>query len=132
MWPFRKRRPEPLGSLRLGEPGMDPADYSVFTVSESRHGPTFEELWNGATEDERQARLLHRWATLVPVRDPAFGVADLAVEFDGRRACYVRPPHLGRLAARLDAENLETLEVPALIAWGPVGPTVTLRVADDI
>ena len=81
--------------------------------------------------DEQESGALRRWATLVPVHDPKYGVADLAVELDGRRACYLRPPHLGRMAARIDAANVMALEVPALIERGPAGPTVTLRIADD-
>jgi hypothetical protein len=132
MWPFRrKQRLAPTGTLRLGEPSTDPADYPVYTVSESRFPDTFTAVWSTATEDEREAGVLRRWATLVPVNDPKYGVADLAVEFDGQRACYLRPPHLGRLAARIERENVEALEVPALVERGPAGPTVTLRIADE-
>ena len=131
MWPFRRRqRPEATGTLRVGEHSSDPSAYAVYTVSESRFPDTFTALLAGADEDERQAGALRRWAALVPIRDPQFGVADLAVEFDGRRAGYLRPPHLGRLAARIDAEHVAALEVPALVVWGPAGPTVTLRVDD--
>jgi hypothetical protein len=132
MWPFRrKQRPAPAGTLRLGEPSTDPADYSVYTVSESRFPDTFAAVWATATDDEHEAGLLRRWATLVPVHDPKYGVADLAVEFDGLRACYLRPPNLGRMAARIDRENVEALEVPALVERGPAGPTVTLLIADE-
>jgi hypothetical protein len=132
MWKFRRKpRPAPTGVLRLGEPSAGPGDYSVYTVSESRFPDTFTAVWSGATDDEREAGVLRRWATLVPVHDPKYGVADLAVEFDGQRACYLRPPHLGRLAARIEQENVEALEVPALVQRGPAGPTVTLRIADE-
>lgn len=132
MWPFRRRqRPAPTGTLRLGEPSSDPADYAVYTVSESRFPDTFAAVWAAATESEQEAGLLRRWATLVTVHDPKYGVADLAVEFDGLRACYLRPPHLGRMAARIDLENVAALEVPAQVERGPAGPTVTLRIAVD-
>lgn len=132
MWPFRRQqRPAPTGTLRLGEPSTDPADYAVYAVSESRFPDTFAAVWAAATESEQEAGLLRRWATLVPVHDPTYGVADLAVEFDGMRACYLRPPHLGRMAARIDQENVVALEVPAQVERGPAGPTVTLRIADD-
>jgi hypothetical protein len=132
MWSLRRRRrPEATGTLRIGDPSPDPSDYRVFTVSESRYPDTFDALFHGADDDERTSGTLRRWGTLVPIRDPRFGVAELAVEFDGLRACYLRPPHLGRLAARIDAANVATLEVPALITWGPAGPSVTLRVEED-
>jgi hypothetical protein len=131
MWPFRRRpRAQPSGTLRLGEHGVEPADYAVFTVGESRFPETFRALLAAADADERANGTVRRWATLVPIHDPAFGVADLAVEIDGMRAGYLRPPHLGRLAARIDTENVAALEVPALVVWGPAGPTVTLRIDD--
>ena len=132
MWPFRRRqRPAPAGTLRLGEPSADPADYGVYTVSESRFPDAFTAVWSRATDDEQAAGVLRRWATLVPVHDPKYGVADLAVEFDGLRACYLRPPHLGRMAAHIDRENVAALEVPALVERGPAGPMVTLLIADE-
>lgn len=132
MWPFRrKQRPAPAGTLRLGEPSADAADYGVYTVSEGRFPDAFAALWAGATQEEAGQGSLRRWATLVPVHDPRYGVADLAVEFDGQRACYLRPPHLGRMAAVIDQANVEALEVPALVERGPAGPTVTLRILDD-
>lgn len=132
MWSLRrKQRSAPTGTLRLGEPSADHADYGVYTVSESRFPETFAAVWQMATGVEQESGVLRRWATLVPVHDPEYGVADLAVEFDGLRACYLRPPHLGRMAARIERENVETLEVPALIERGPAGPTVTLRITDE-
>jgi hypothetical protein len=132
MWPFRrKQRPAPTGTLRVGEPSVDPADYTVYTVSESRFPDAFAAVWSNATDDEQQSGSMRRWATLVPVHDPKYGVADLAVELGGRRACYLRPPHLGRVAARIETANVMALEVPALIERGPAGPTVILRIADD-
>ncbi len=115
----------------MGEPSADQADYGVYTVSESRFPETFAAVWQSATGSEQESGVMRRWATLVPVHDPKFGVADLAVEFDGLRACYLRPPHLGRMAARIARENVAALEVPALIERGPAGPTVTLRIADE-
>ena len=100
-------------------------------MSESRFPDTFTAVWSTATDSEQRDGVLRRWATLVPVRDPKYGVADLAVEFDGLRACYLRPPHLGRIAALIEQENVESLEVPALIERGPAGPTVTLLIADE-
>lgn len=131
MWTFRRRRrAAPSGTLRIGEPSADRADYAVYTVSEGRFPDTYAALWATATEAERDEGLLRRWARLVPVRDPKYGVADLAVELDGMRACYLRPPHLGRMATRIEEENVEALEVPALVERGPAGATVTLRIAD--
>lgn len=133
MWPFRRqRRPAAAGTLRLGEPSADASDYSVYAVSESRFPDTFAAVWSTASDSEQRDGLLRRWARLVPVRDPKYGVADLAVEFDGLRACYLRPPHLGRIAARIEQENVESLDVPALIERGPAGPTVTLLIADEL
>lgn len=132
MWAFRRRRrAEPSGTLRVGDHSPDAADYSVYTVSEGRFPEAFAALWSTATEAERDEGLMRRWATLVPVQDPKYGVADLAVELDGRRACYLRPPHLGRMAARIEEGNVEALEVPALVERGPAGATVTLRLADE-
>lgn len=131
MWPFRRRRhAEPSGTLRIGEHSPDPADYAVYTVSEGRFPDTYAAVWSTATEAERAEGLLRRWATLVPVRDPKYGIADLAVDFEGLRACYLRPPHLGRMAARIEEANVEALEVPALVQRSPAGATVTLRIAD--
>lgn len=101
-------------------------DYHVWTVSESRHPEAFTALWSTATEEEQRTGSMHRWATLVPVHDPAFGIADLVVEFDGRAACYLRPPHIGQVASLLAAANAATAEVPAVIERGPAGPTVRL------
>lgn len=132
MWPFRRQqRPAPTGTLRVGEPSEDPADYTVYTVSESRFPDAFTAVWSDASADEQESGALRRWATLVPVHDPKYGVADMAVELGGRRACYLRPPHLGRVAARIGAANVMAIEVPALVVRGPAGPTVTLRIADD-
>ncbi len=132
MWSFRrKKRPAPTGALRLGEPSANQADYGVYTVSESRFPETFAAVWQTATDVEQESGAMRRWATLVPVHDPKYGVADLAVEFGGLRACYLRPPHLGRMAARIERDNVEVLEVPALIERGPAGPTVTLRISDE-
>ena len=53
MWPFRRKpRSAPTGTLRLGEPSTDPADYAVYTVSESRFPDAFAALWSSATDDE--------------------------------------------------------------------------------
>lgn len=131
LWPFRRRRPEASGTLRLGEHSDDPDAYAVLTVSESRFPDTFTALWGNATAEERQAGSVRRWAVLVPIIDPRMGrAADLAVDLDGMRACYLRPPHLDRLAARIASANVEALEVPAIVEWGPAGPTVRLRVED--
>jgi hypothetical protein len=132
MWPFRRKpRPAPTGTLRLGEPSADAADYAVYTVGESRFPDTYASVWSAADDVERQDGRLRRWATLVPVHDPAYGVADLAVELDGMRACYLRPPHLGRMAAIIDRAHVAALEVPALVERGPAGPTVMLLIADE-
>lgn len=130
MWPFRRRRrTAPTGSLRLGELSDNPADYTVYTVSESRFPETFTSLWASATEEEREDGQARRWARLVPLYDPAFGAADVAVELEGQTACYLRPPHLGKVAALAQANTVEAIEVPALIVQGPAGPTVTLLIA---
>ena len=50
-------------------------------------------------------------------------------QFDGQVACYLRPPHLGLLARRIDDEHVAALEVPGLIEWGPAGPSVRLLVS---
>ncbi len=132
LWPFGRRRPDPDGTLRLGEHSEDPGDYTVLTVSESRFPGAFTALWGHASHSERDAGVVRRWAVLVPVVDPRVGrVADLGVEIEGNRACYLRPPHLDRLATRIESANVLTLEVPALIEWGPAGPTVRLLIVDD-
>ena len=129
MWRFRRRRrPAASGTLRVGRHGASIDDYPVLTVSEGRHPDAFAALLETATTAERDDGQLRRWATLVPVADPRFGVADVGVEFDGRRACYLRPPHLGIAAARIEAAKVATLEVPALVEFGPAGPTVRLRI----
>ena len=131
MWPFRRRRrAAPTGTLRVGEHRSDPDDYRVWTVSESRHPDAFEALWAEATPSEHDGRVLRRWATLVPIRDPRFGVADVAVQFNGQTACYLRPPHLGAAARRAEAERVASLEVPALIERSPAGATVRLILPD--
>ena len=129
MWPFRRRaRPEPIGTKREGEHSANLDDYAVLTVSESRHPEVFARLWEQASSTERDQGRVKRWATLVPVRDPKFGVADLSVRFDEETACFLRPPHLGIVAARIDQAHVASLEVPALVEWGPAGPTVRLRI----
>lgn len=129
MWPFRRRqRIEATGTLRVGEHSADIDDYDVFAVSESRHPAVFAQLWEQASATERDQGRVKKWAVLVPIRDPKFGVADLAVQFDGATACFLRPPHLGRVAGQIDAARVATLEAPALIEWGPAGPSVRLRI----
>lgn len=131
MWPFRRRAtPPPAGSLRVGEHSADDGAYSVLTVSESRHPEPFAAMWVSASDSERERGRVRRWATLLPVRDPSFGVADVAVQFDGQTACFLRPPHLGRAAQQIDGAHVLTLEVPALVEWGPAGPSVRLRFDD--
>lgn len=132
MWPFRRRRPEPAGSVRLGGATTDPAAFAVLTVSEHRFPDTYTALWESADDDERAARMLVRTAALVPIRDPKFGVADLEVRIDGRLAAYLRPPHLGMVARAIDASNAVSAEAPALVEWGPVGPTTRLRLEDAL
>ena len=127
----RRRRPEPSGSLRLSAPSDVDAEYAVFTTSEHRFPDTYAAQWEAASDVERERRRAQRWVTLVPVHDPAFGVADLRAELDGMPAAYLRPPHLDRLARRIAEANVEVLEVPGLVEWGPAGPTLRLRVEDD-
>ncbi len=116
--------------MRLGAHSSNPDDYRVWTVSESRHLDVFEGLWADATPTEHGGTALRRWAALVPIRDPQFGVADVAVQFDGRTGCYLRPPHLDTAARRTEAERVARLEVPALIERGPGGVTVRLILGD--
>jgi len=124
---FKRAKPLPQGSLRLGAHSEAEGDYNVFTVSESRFPESFAQLWDQASDDERAAQRIRRWAVLTPITDPATKlVADLPAEIDGLRVSYLRPPHLTVLAKRITEENLETLEVPALVEWGPAGPTVLL------
>jgi hypothetical protein len=130
MWPFRRRRPEPTGSVRLAEATTDPAAFTVLTVSEHRFPDTYAALWDSAGDDERAARTLVRTASLVPIPDPQFGVADLEVRIDGRLAAYLRPPHLGMVARAIDAANAVSAEAPAIVEWGPVGPTTRLRLEE--
>jgi len=125
---FRRRRPEPAGILAIGEHSGDAADYDVFAVGESRFPETFSALWSSASEDERQHQSMRRWAVLQPVRDPAFGVAEVRVELGGMTAGYLRPPHLGLVAGLIDRDNAVAARVPALVVKGPAGPTVTLRI----
>ena len=129
---FRRAKRAPQGSLRLGDHSENAADYNVFTVSESRFPDSFAQLWDQASEEERRVKRIRRWAVLTPITDPATKlVADLPAEIDGLRVSYLRPPHLTILAARISEENLESLEVPALIEWGPAGVSVFLLVAPD-
>lgn len=129
---FRRQKPAPSGSLRLGQHSDDIADYSVFTVSESRFPDSFAQLWENATREEQQAKYMRRWATLIPVTDPSSKlIADLAAEVDGSRVAYLRPPHLTYLARKITLENVETVEVPAFIEWGPAGQTVMLLINID-
>jgi hypothetical protein len=124
---FKRAKPAPQGSLRLGDHSENDSDYGVFTVSESRFPESFAQLWDQASDDERAAKRIRRWAVLTPITDPATKlVADLPAEIGGLRVSYLRPPHLTVLAKRITEENLETLEVPALVEWGPAGPTVLL------
>ena len=128
MWPFRRRRPAPAGTMRLGDPSPEPSDYTVFIVSESRFPETYAAIWQAATDDEQDAGEARRWATLLPIFDPRLGTPEVVVQFDGMTAGYLRPPHLDRIARRARDENVETIEVPALVVRGPAGPTVTLRI----
>lgn len=102
----------------------------MYVTSEHRFPETYAALWESMTDDDRERRQARAWAALVPVHDPAFGVADLRAEFDGRPAGYLRPPHLDRLARLITEANAAALEVPALVEWGPAGPTLRLRVED--
>lgn len=131
MWPFRRHRHAASGSIRLGHPSSDPSAYNVYAVSENRHPDVFDDLWSSALPDDLAAGEVRLWATLVPVYDPKFGVADVLVQIDGRTACYLRPPHLDRVAARLARAHAEQMEVPALIEAGPIGPTVRLLIDED-
>jgi len=133
LWPFGPRAVEPTGALRIGAHSADAADYAVLTVGELRFPAAFTGLWTHASHEEREAGVVRCWAVLVPVVDPRVGrVADLGVEFEGVRACYLRPPHLDLLAARIAAENVLTLEVPALVEWGAAGPSVRLLIPDPL
>lgn len=126
---FRRAKPAPQGSLRLGDHSKSDAAYNVFTVSESRFPESFTQLWDQASEEERQSKRIRRWATLTPIFDPATNlVADLPASINGLRVSYLRPPHLTFLAQRIVHENVENIEVPALVEWGPAGPIVMLLV----
>lgn len=126
---FRRSKPAPQGTLRLGDHSEKDSDYNVFTVSESRFPESFTQLWDQASDEEHLAKRIRRWAVLTPITDPATKlVADLPAEIDGLRVSYLRPPHLTVLAQRIAKENLETIEVPALVEWGAAGPTVLLLI----
>jgi len=126
---FRRAKAAPQGSLRLGQHSENDTDYSVFTVSESRFPESFAQLWNLASVEEQEAKRIRRWAVLTPISDPATKlVADLPASIDGLTVSYLRPPHLTLLAQRIARENVETLEVPALVEWGPAGPVVLLLI----
>ena len=126
---FRRRRPEPSGVLRLGEASAVDGDYAVYVTSEHRFPETYAALWESVSDGDRERKQTRAWATLVPVHDPAFGVADLRAEFDGRPAGYLRPPHLDELGRVITDANVSALEVPALVEWGPAGPTLRLLVS---
>ncbi len=68
---FRRAKRAPQGSLRLGDHSENAADYNVFTVSESRFPESFAQLWDQASEEERLAKQIRRWAVLTPITDPA-------------------------------------------------------------
>lgn len=126
---FKRAKPAPQGTLRLGEHSTAANDYNVFTVSESRFPDSFVHLWDSANQEERNSKQIRRWAVLTPVTDPSSKlIADLAAAIDGQSVCYLRPPHLTFLAQRIVQENVESIEVPALVEWGPAGPTVMLLI----
>ena len=129
----RKRaKSAPQGTLQFGAQCETDADYNMFTVSESKFPESFAHLWDQASDDERAAQRIRRWAVLTPITDPATKrVADLPASIDGLRVPFLRQPHLTFLAQRIERENVETLEVPALVEWGPARPTVLLMVDID-
>lgn len=129
MWPFRRRRHDAVGILRLGDvPDSDDA-YDVYIVGETRLRDTYEQVLDAATDGEREAGRLHRWATLVRLVDPAVPTtAVVAVEFDGRRGGYLRPPHVDAVAARIESAGVAALEVPAVIEVAPSGFAVRLAI----
>ena len=118
-----RRKPAPLESVRLGELSEDPADYSVLTVGQSRLSASFESLQFRADSEPRNI-----WATLLPTWDRRMNViADISILVDGTAVGYLRPPALDEAIALLDKHNARSLQVPARLSWGAIGPDVAIR-----
>lgn len=123
MWPFRRRNP-PTDVVRLGELSDQDNDYDVLTVGQSRLGDSFDAL---GVQSESPTRYL--WCTLTPIVDPRMkSIADITISMEGHIVGYLRPPALDTVISLLSEHNTRTLETPARLSWGPVGPEVTLRI----
>ena len=124
MWPFRRRTP-PSDVVRLGELSLQEYDYDVLTVGQSRLEDSFEAL---ALHPENPTQYL--WCTLTPIVDPRMkSIADITISIESHIVGYLRPPALDTVISLLGEHNTQSLEVPARLSWGPVGPEVTLRLS---
>ena len=118
MWPFPRRKPPRVGSVRLAEVTTTESDYPVLTVGQSRLGDSF-----AALGFEPGAAPCFALANLVPIIDPGMKkVADLEIRVDGHVVGYLRPPALDTAIALLDSHRAESLEVPVVLMSTPAGP----------
>lgn len=123
MWPFKRRTPPRVESVRLGELSTDADDYPILTVGQSRLGASFAAL---AFTRDSQPRI--DFATLTPIVDPSLKrIADITITVEGHVVGYLRPPDLRRTAGLLDEHHAAALEVPCRLSWSPAGPEVNLR-----
>lgn len=123
MWPFKRRTPPRVESVRLGDLSSDADEYPILTVGQSRLAASFAAL---ALTSDGQPRV--DFATLTPVVDPNLRrIADITITVEGHVVGYLRPPDLRRAAALLDEHHAAALEVPCRLFWSPAGPEVNLR-----
>lgn len=123
MWPFRRGTKPTTELVRRGEPSTDLSAYSVLTVGQARLGGSFDALGFVQTQSP-----WFTWAVLTPLVDPRMKlIADVTVTVDGQIVGYLRPPALDDAIRELTTARAASLEVPAVLVWGPTGPEVYLR-----
>lgn len=123
MWPFRRRQPPRVESVRLADITSLTTDYPVLTVGQSRLTESFAALGFGADEEPRFIL-----AKVVPIIDPSMKrVADLEIRVDGLVVGYLRPPALDTAIALLDSHRAEALEIPVMLLSTPAGPEVRVH-----
>ena len=125
MWPFRRRDVPKVGTITLADVTTSEADYTVFSVGQSRLGASFTAL-GFANDDPPRFEL----ASLVPVIDPAMkSIADIEIRIDGYVVGYLRPPALNSAIDLLETHRAESLRVPVVLLSTPAGAEVRVHSA---
>lgn len=122
-WPFRSRPVPRTPVAVLGSASQSPEDYTVLTVGQSRLQESFVSL-----DMKPGVSPIFSLARLTPVMDEQLGIAaDVTIEVDGQLVGYLRPPAVREVMAALDQHHADSLDVPAVLEWGPAGAEVRLR-----